>query len=567
MEIVLLAAVIGAIALVRSKLRGDGGPDLGWAPGGAPTTSEPPRRQPGSSADVVRALSRVESRKLTSGFPFALGVVFSLMIVVVFGIIWSADFGERWENIAILAPIFAYPLVGMTIVGVHAAVTRERRDGAEELFRSCPVPRGVRTVAHLGTAWVPMLATAGFLGVFWSASVWRGSGFGSIPLRSAGDVLAALALALGGTCLGVALARWAPWWPAPIVAIIAVAAASTAISAIGEPGPWSQTRQLSTFPRYPDYDPVFAVRPVWWHLAWLLALTAGVAVIAVAHDRRDRRVLGVGAAAAVAVLLTGYATSRPLDAQEAELVASMVAHPERHQACIERAGSAFCTYQGFEELGEIVAEELEPVLAGMPTGAPKRLVVRQEYERSLDELDPEVRSRLPKHLPDLDADLHLGFRSGPGTITAARIATGLWAVGLPAKVGPTTSMESIAGEAPGVVALWIAARGLGHDDALDLASAHPAQRSDGSTDPLASGMPWPEPCDVGTSPVIWAPQDLTAARALLGLPEAEVRAVLDDEWATLTNRSTTTAQLLERFGLPPVGAIQDLGQGSWECTY
>ena len=573
MVYILLLAVVAIVVLLRAKLGRDGGPDVGWAGTNGPaplagSSSASAVVARGSAPAVARALGRVESRQLAGSFSFAIGIAFSLFIVVLFGIVWSADFEERWENLWINAPIFAYPLVGMTIVGVHAAVTRERRDGTAELFASCPASPSVRTSGHLRTAWVPVVAIAVFLGLFGLASLWRGSAFGTIPLRTAGDVLAALALGVGGTWLGVALARWAPWWPAPIVAIVVVAMTSTALSGVGEPGYWSPIRQLSTFPRYPDYDLVFAVRPVWWHLGWLLALGAAVAVVAIVRDRRDRPVLIAGGVVAVALLVSGVATSRPLDAHEAERVASMVSHPERHQHCVDRSGAKYCIYEGFGGLARKVADELEPVLAGIPDGVRDRLIVRQGFDARVEELDPEVRERLPKGLPGAgDSDLRLGFSSHPDTFVAARIGTGLWAVGLPSDVGPTTSMESIAGEAPGVVALWIAARGLDLEEALDLASAHPEQHDDGSVDPLAEGMPWPNPCEVGASPVVWAPQDLTAARALLSLPEAEVRRVLDAEWDTLTARTTTTAQLLERFGLPSVGPIDELRPGVWECSY
>lgn len=572
MVIILLPLVlVGVVLLLVSRLRRDGGPDVGWSTSAgvaSPSALTPAAAlERGSAPAIARALGRVESRQLVHGFSFAVGIAFSGMIVLVFGIVWSGDFEERWENIWILAPIFVYPLVGMTIVGVHAAVTRERRDGAAELFRSCPVPPALRTAAHLRTAWVPVMSILVFLGVFGLASLWRGSAFGSIPLRTAGDVLAALALGLGGTCLGVALARWAPWWPAPIVTIVLVGMVSIAISGIGEPGHWSQTRQLSTFPRYPDYDPVFAVRPVWWHLGWLLALCAAVAVIAVAHDRRDRRVLATGAVVIAALLVTGYATTRPLDAHEAERVASMVAYPERHQTCVERAGGAFCTYPGFEELRGMFADELTPVLAGLPDAAPQELVLRQRYDSPLRELDPEVRERLPNPLPQIDADVYLELSSHPDAFVAARLLTGVWAVGLPVDPAQGGIPRVIAGESSGVVALWIAARGLQPDDATDLASTRYNPEWDGPETAYMLGMAWPDPCEVGSAPVVWAAQDLTAARALLGLPEAEVRQQLDADWELLTDPTTTTAQLLEHFGLPGVGPIDDVHPDVSGCSY
>ncbi len=571
MEVIALLVLVGIVALLRSKLQRDGGPDVGWSANGGPTeqatSASAAAIERGSERAVARALGRVESRRLAGGFSFSLGITFSLLIVVLFGIVWAADFEERWENIWLNAPIYAYPLVGMTIVGVHAAVTRERRDGTAELFASCPVTPAVRTVGHLRTAWVPVVAVVAFLALFGLASISQSSAFGSIPLRTAGDVLAALTLAVGATFLGVAVGRWAPWWPAPIVAIVLVAVVSSRISGIGEPGHWSQRRQLSTFPRYPDYDPVFAIRPVWWHLAWLVALCAATAVVALLHDRRDRLVTTAGGITVVALLVTGVGTSRPLDENEAELVASMVAHPERHQDCIERVEGSFCTYDGFEDLGRMFADELEPVLAGLPAAAPDGIVMRQLFDDRLEELDPEVRDRLPSTAQLTGADVNLGYSSHPEVFDASRISVGLWAVGLPAWARPDASVQVIAGEARGVIALWIAARGLAPEDAADLASAHPDPNAADPPTAFVLGMAWPEPCEVGPAPVAWARQDLAAARALLALPEPEVRAGIDEDWAVLTDPDTTTAELMDRFGLPSVGPIDELQPEVWECTY
>jgi hypothetical protein len=573
MELILLLVLVGIVALVRSKLRRDGGPDIAWGANGGPdglgTAAPALVIERGDERAVARALGRVESRHLAGSFWFAVGIAFSLLIIVLFGFVWVADLHESWEKVWITAPIFVYPLVGMTVVAVHAAVTRERRDGTAELFASCPAPPTARTGGHLRTAWVPLVAVVAFLGVFGLAVAWRSPAFGPMPVRTAGDVLAALALAAGGAFLGVALGRWAPWWPAPIVAVVLIAVVSGQISGIGEPGHWSQLRQLSTFARYPDYDLVFAIRPVWWHLAWLLSLCAAVAVIALLHDRRDRLVAVAGGVTVAAVLVTGIGTSRPLDEHEAARVASMVAHPERHQDCVERLGSRFCTFDGFTDLRQMYVDELAPVLARLPQAAPEDMVARQVFYERLEELDPEVRDRLPATLPvtDVDVDVGLTYTSFWDGFAAARIATGLWAVGLPSVATSTAELESIAGEAPGVIALWIAAGGLDLEDALELASAHPQQHDDGSVDPISESMAWPEPCDASPSPVVWSPQDLAAARALLALPETEVREVLDAEWSTWTDRGTTTAELMDRFGLPSVGTIDEPPAGGWECTY
>ena len=211
--------------------------------------------------------------------------------------------------------------------------------------------------------------------------------------------------------------------------------------------------------------------------------------------------------------------------------------------------------------------EIDAVLAGLPPSAPDGLVARQVYDDRLEELDPEVRDRLPIALPESDADVQLGYRSHGDVFVAARIATGLWAVGLPSQGGLKAPWESVAGESPGVVALWLAAAGLSQEEALELATADTIEYSDGSVDPWASSMAWPDPCEAGGSPVIWSPQDLLAARALLELPRAQVGEVLAAEWGQWTDRATSTDELMERFDLPPVGPVGFLPGGVWECDF
>lgn len=71
---------------------------------------------------------------------------------------------------------------------------------------------------------------------------------------------------------------------------------------------------------------------------------------------------------------------------------------------------------------------------------------------------------------------------------------------------------AIDGQARGVVALWLAARGLDLDDAMHLATVEEPGDSDENlirgqtTDPFEHGLAWPTMC----GPVVWSPQDLVA---------------------------------------------------------
>ena len=111
--------------------------------------------------------------------------------------------------------------------------------------------------------------------------------FGTIDAASIGDVVVSFVLVACACSLGVALARWLPH---PVVApasLVALAIGASAIGAIGGKH-WSLSRQLSIWPRYPDHDWAFAIRPTWWHALYLLALGAAVAIVALARGRRDR---------------------------------------------------------------------------------------------------------------------------------------------------------------------------------------------------------------------------------------------------------------------------------------
>jgi hypothetical protein len=114
---------------------------------------------------------------------------------------------------------------------------------------------------------------------------------------------------------------------------------------------------------------------------------------------------------------------------------------------------------------------------------------------------------------------------------------------------------NIGGEARGVVGLWLAARGLELEEALHLATVESPGDSDenmlrgGGHDAFERGLAWPTMC----GPVVWSPQDLQAARALIRAPVPQVASVIEagfDRWSSPT---TETEELLAELGLPSVG--------------
>ncbi len=536
-------------------------------PPGVAVTAAP--RSPSSPRRLAVALARVESARFPVDLWFGAGVGFCFIMLVLLGWVGAPnDVNRPWRLVFADLTVMAHPMAGMAVVAAHRAVTRARRDGADELFDACPLDQATRTAGHLLTAWVPAAALAVFCAAFVSLTAVRaGAVYGPIDGGALGDVAAALALGAGGAALGVALGRWAPWRLVPMVAVALLLFPIVGLGNIGEPH-WSNARQVSTWPRYPTHDLLFTIRPVWWHLAWLVALVTLVSLLAVARHggRRTVAVLGVVALVAAGA---GFAQTRPVSQAGATRLASLVAEPERHQSCLDAGRVSVCAYREYGAYARAMIAEVAPVMAATPE-AEGPVVHRQVFDGTLANLGPEVARALGgRGVGGRDA-LPLGFRLSGSARTAARMTTAFAAVGLPVRPRAGDLPTVVAGQGRGVVALWLAARGLTPDDARTLASAYDPWSGhvpDDAPPPTAQdrGMAWPG-CDLGASPVAWAPEDLTAARAVLALPEATVRRVLHTRWADLTDASTTTDDLLVALGLAPIGPVTAVTAEPMPCT-
>lgn len=214
-----------------------------------------------TARSVARALGRVEARELMSSAWFGVGVGFCVLLYFLFGFVFANDNGEVWEGFGQLAPWFAHPLVGMTVLAGHRAVTRSARDGADELFDSCPTDAATRTVGFLYPAAVPVVAFALFLAALLATVAVRSPHLhGPVGVDSLADVAGALVLCIGGSALGVALGRWVRFALAPVVAIVGIALATLILNDVGGNG-WNPLVPLSTAPTVEGPSPVFGDRP------------------------------------------------------------------------------------------------------------------------------------------------------------------------------------------------------------------------------------------------------------------------------------------------------------------
>jgi hypothetical protein len=148
----------------------------------------------------------------------------------------------------------------------------------------------------------------------------------------------------------------------------------------------------------------------------------------------------------------------------------------------------------------------------------------------------------------------------------ARLVVAASALGLP--VSPVRGLPYVAaGQARGVVALWLAAQGLPTKEQVAVATYHFDQLADpnASETPFDLGNAWPQTCDGDAPAVVWSEPDLVAARRLLARPVAAVTDVVRANWAHFVDPKTTTNELLAALGLGTVAAPERIDARPFAC--
>ena len=536
----------GTLALARRGPVTADGRWMGSAAQAATLTADD-RGTVASAAAVARALGRVEARELSRSPWFGVGVGFCVLLLALFGFVWVGEDTGTWDGQLQLSSWLALPMVGMVVLAVHRAVTRAARDHADELFDTCPTVPATRTAGFLLSAPLPMAILGGFLVVLGFAVVANGAQlYGPIGFDSVADVAAAVVLGAGGVALGVALGRWVRFGLAPVVAVVAIGIAGIRLNTIGDTiggSGWNRFVPLSTAPAVDGTPPMFTDRPVWWHLGWIVGLTALVGVVALARHRSDRPVVMAGAVAVAVALTAGIGATRPLPTAAASRIAAAVAQPEADQECTVTGPVEICVFPIYRGALEDVTDRVAPIAAVLPADA-GRVTVRQVYEGNLDELPPEVRRMLTEaDLERPDGEVPLGFEGRLVELAGSDLAYRV--LGLPLEPGEDLLPTVVAGEARGVVALWLATRGFDAEAAADT---------------IADAERWSnaELEDCEEPALVWSRQDLAAARAVLALPEDDVTRIVGDGWERWTDPRVGTDELLAALGLNTVGPFDEV---------
>ena len=198
-----------------------------------------------------------------------------------------------------------------------------------------------------------------------------------------------------------------------------------------------------------------------------------------------------------------------------------------------------------------MTEEIGPVAAALPAGM-ERLTLRQVFKGDLGDLPPEVRRRLTAtDLGRPAGEVALGFgHPDADLLDGPALDVALASLGLPPQTDEILLPTVIAGQARGIVAMWLATRGA---DAGAVTAATTSV-DPWSADPIERRPPgWHESHECTVPAVLWSAQDVAAARTVLALPETQVARVVADGWSHWSDPRTGTDELLAALGLPAVG--------------
>ncbi len=182
-----------------------------------------------SARATVVALARVEGRRLLR-HPAVLAAAALPVAMALLFLLFADKAVEDDYTWSLIVPFMA--LAAATLVAVNLAALRARRDGAEELYGSCPASARALTAGHLASLAWAVVAAAFLVAIVVAAFMSKGG-----PLASIFLALMAPSIVLVCGALGLTLARWLPH---PAAALIGVVGLLTVLGNIGadEPSGW-----------------------------------------------------------------------------------------------------------------------------------------------------------------------------------------------------------------------------------------------------------------------------------------------------------------------------------------
>lgn len=455
-------------------------------------------------------------------------------------------------------------LSAVVVIATHLAAGRAKRNNMADLYGTFPVTAGMRTAAHLISVLGALPASVILLAAASVLTLWQGA-FGSPdPAVLAGGVL----LVIAGAMIGVAVGRRFPHPFVGILAALAWAAPFSQSNRLNGPVtwlfPWVISWQFGAFSHpLPGYPPGAA------HAVELAGIAGLAAVAAFAWQARTafaRGALFAAGTVAVAVIsIASVVELQPISTSNLNRLVAQAATPAQFQTCTDLNGVRYCFYPDFASLRSSLEGPVNAVLAYVPSRPNLTLSVEQStslflpdatftHGHSAAQIDTwtDELANAPVNRPS-QSTIFIGVGSWPASSTSAAsaahlqlaLATADWAVGLPPSTGNVDIAPPCApvNQAREPIAIWITLEAT-HSKAKGVRAV--------AGGPAYLAAPGPQITDTG----------YLLAQAMTRLPAAKVTQILDQHWATWTNRDTTDAQLAAALGiaLPTVSALNPTSQ-------
>lgn len=564
--IIVLIALVVVVAVSRRAITADLPPTVA----GADASGFGAAR---GSVDwpAAATLGLGESRRLLLHPAFLAGLVLTLLALKLTNepgphamYLWGPDLVLRFV-----------PLGWFTIVAANLAVLRARRHGTVELYATTPVTPATITTAHLLTAIAAGLVGTILVAVAVGAELLLSDPIGRLDIAE--TVVGALIVG-GAVVVGVAVARWLPWFLFGFAAVIAVTAIEGVVGS-------SQTGTLRFFafvaPTTSAGHPFLDSRPSVWHALFVVSMTVLLAGVALARHGTGRAAISLLVIGALAAAGTGWAQSRPLDERSALARVSFLAGEDGAHRCEVRGGVEYCAFRGGPDPIDEWAGVVGAVISRIPAGAPRPERVHQRppieignadcgrstYEETL--LAP-VRDRLdPRDIWPADDDVHPSFawperfpcggEEDGGLFLAVQAASA--AVGLPPALASDERRCRADGQARSQLALWLGAQSssTARDALAALLDDGDAWRGQHLEFPSGRGFGWDTP---PVWAVAWYRDDVAAAVRLADHSPASVAAALAPHWDGLLQPATPATDLWRVVDpAAPAGAARADGDG------
>lgn len=264
------------------------------------------------------ALGRIEGRRLLRHPAYLAGLALSAALLLLVNDVVGSHGDIPY---IVLASLGLYPVAAGTFLATFTACLRSRRHATDELYDTGPSSPRVRTGGHLlAVLW----GAAGAAALIAVAAVFHRLWDGVLVHTTTGVrpmVPTVLELSNGPTytivlgVLAVAIARWVPSLLAlPLAAFALLFHFATGSWGIGGDARWflpmvNHERAASWVQVTPGsgYSIVdgFDVTGLSWHVGYLSALAALLAVLALLRHGTERRLLAVGGVALVATAIMG----------------------------------------------------------------------------------------------------------------------------------------------------------------------------------------------------------------------------------------------------------------------